>query len=491
MITQEGVVNLSVKDQLASPELVNDVHSRLNQTLVKARVVPGCLAQLVQIVRLAKLRAAKICIAGGRHSMGGQQFGSDMILVDMTSMNQVLHFDQFKGHVEVQAGMLWPELISFLRNSQPSDGKQWTIAQKQTGCDGLSIGGALSANIHGRGLTLPPFVNDIEQFTIVMHDGEVKTCNRQNNPELFRLAIGGYGLFGVIASVTLRLIPKTTLRRSVSVVRCDSVVRAMEENMAKGTTYGDFQFSIDDQSEDFLSTGILSLYEPVSQAMPESDQKLLTAADWRELLFLAHTDKSAAFKKYSQHYLSTDGQLYASDSFQMSTYFENYHEELDKRLTNNPRGTEVITELYVPPQALPAFLRDCAALLQKHKANVIYGTVRMIEPDLETFLPWAKERAACIIFNLHVEHSELGLAQAKPAFQALIQTAISYGGSYYLTYHRFATGQQLLTCYPQLIEFVEQKILFDPDRMFSSTWFDYICDCLLTQADPCLAGTGV
>ena len=217
----------------------------------------------------------------------------------------------------------------------------------------------------------------------------------------------------------------------------------------------------------------------------------LTAADWRELLFLAHTDKSAAFKKYSQHYLSTDGQLYASDSFQMSTYFENYHEELDKRLTNNPRGTEVITELYVPPQALPAFLRDCAALLQKHKANVIYGTVRMIEPDLETFLPWAKERAACIIFNLHVEHSELGLAQAKPAFQALIQTAISYGGSYYLTYHRFATGQQLLTCYPQLIEFVEQKILFDPDRMFSSTWFDYICDCLLTQADPCLAGTGV
>ena len=37
-------------------------------------------------------------------------------------------------------------------------GQAWAFAQKQTGADRLTIGGSLSANMHGRGLTMPPFV---------------------------------------------------------------------------------------------------------------------------------------------------------------------------------------------------------------------------------------------------------------------------------------------------------------------------------------------
>src|SRR3712207_8869960 len=57
----------------------------------------------------------------------------------------------------------------------------------------------------GRGLTLPPFVGDVESLTLLGSDGERRTCSRTENAELFRLVCGGYGLFGFIDRKSTRL----------------------------------------------------------------------------------------------------------------------------------------------------------------------------------------------------------------------------------------------------------------------------------------------
>ena len=119
-----------------------------------------------------------------------------------------------RGVVEVGAGVLWSDLIPKLRRIQGSRQNRWSIVQKQTGADRMSIGGALAANGHGRGLTLKPIVQDVESFVLVDSNGKIRECSRTTNPELFALAIGGYGLFGVITSVTLRLQPARTSGKS-------------------------------------------------------------------------------------------------------------------------------------------------------------------------------------------------------------------------------------------------------------------------------------
>jgi FAD/FMN-containing dehydrogenase len=63
---------------------------------------------------------------------------------------------------------------------------------------------------------------------------------------------------------------------------------------------------------------------------------------------------------------------------------------------------------------------------------------------------------------------------ARAAFTRLIDHAIVYGGSYYLTYHRFARRDQLLTCHPQLADFVSAKRRFDPAGVFQSDWYHHI-----------------
>jgi FAD/FMN-containing dehydrogenase len=44
-------------------------------------------------------------------------------------------------------------------------------------------------------------VQQVEAFDLVGPDGEVRRCSRAEHADLFRLVIGGYGLFGIVARV--------------------------------------------------------------------------------------------------------------------------------------------------------------------------------------------------------------------------------------------------------------------------------------------------
>jgi FAD/FMN-containing dehydrogenase len=131
----------------------------------------------------------------------------------------------------------------------------------------------------------------------------------------------------------------------------------------------------------------------------------------------------------------------------------------------------MITEIYVPRRSLFDFLEEARLDLRKQSANVIYGTIRLIEQDDESFLRWAREPFACVIFNLHVTHDSTGLENAARAFRGLIDLAIRHRGSYYLTYHRFATKEQVEACYPQFKEFLQSKLLYDPNEVFQTNWY--------------------
>src|SRR5690606_8149378 len=121
---------------------------------------------------------------------------------------------------------------------------RWGIRQKQTGADDLTLGGTVAANGHGRGLTMRPIVDDIEALTVVTAQGELLRCSRDEEPELFSLLIGGYGLFAVIATVTLRLGERARLRRLVNIMDIDEAVPTFYRRVAEGCLYGDFQYAI-------------------------------------------------------------------------------------------------------------------------------------------------------------------------------------------------------------------------------------------------------
>ena len=452
--------------------LVNDVHGQLSSQRVFAINRVDNLDDVARSFAQARAEEKNICIAGGRHSMGGQPFAADGVMIDTRKLTKVLAFDVEKGLIEVEAGIMWPQLLEHLDTVQRGLPQHWTFSQKQTGVDRVTIGGSLSSNIHGRGLTLPPFVADIEAFKIFTAAGQLQTCSRTQNSELFRLAIGGYGLFGFVYSVTLRLVPRRKLERVVEVRDIAGLVNAFEDRVREGYTYGDFQYAIDDRSEDFLRKGVFSCYRPVPDETPLTvAKKAMSEREWVDLLYLAHTDKAAAFKRYAAYYLTTNGQVYWSDEAQMSIYPENYHRELDKRYAATTRGSEVITEVYCDRDKLEPFMADVREYVKRDQVEIIYGTIRLIEQDTESFLPWARKPYACVVFNLHVEHSTRGSIRAGDAFRRLINLGLKHGGSYYLTYHRHALRQQIDYCYPHFREFLQLKKKYDKEDLIQSDWY--------------------
>lgn len=452
--------------------IVNDIHSQLNRTRVDRILTPSSVAELQAAIRESNTAKKPISIAGGRHAMGGQQFGSDTILLDMRKMNQVLSLDSDRGLLEVQAGALWPDVIAGYLRLQKDRPRQWGLAQKQTGADKLSLGGTLAANAHGRGLAMKPFVSNVEEITLVNGEGELIRCSRAQNSDLFRLAVGGYGLFGIVASVTLRLVPRQKILRVVEVRRAEGLMAAFDERIRDGFLYGDFQFAIDPDSEDFLRKGVFSCYRPVDPATPMPEQqKELSDESWRTLLYLAHDNKTEAFHRYSDYYLSTNGQLYWSDTHQLSFYPENYHLAIDEKDHARNAATEIITEINVPRESLNGFLEEVREDFRKNNVELIYGTVRLIEKDQESFLPWAKQSYACTIFNLHTVHTPEGIEHSAGAFRRLIDMAIRRNGTYYLTYHRYARREQVLACYPNFPDFLRLKRKYDPAERFQSDWY--------------------
>ncbi len=143
--------------------------------------------------------------------------------------------------------------------------------------------------------------------------------------------------------MTLRLAPRTKVQRTVEVIAIKDLLPWVDKRVQQGFVYGDCQYSTDLETSAESHQGVFSCYKPVAADTPiPKDQKQLSSEDWAELYRLARTDKKKAFEKYSKYYLSTNGQVYWSDTHQLVGNFEGYREAVEKE-----RGTEMITEVYV------------------------------------------------------------------------------------------------------------------------------------------------
>ena len=370
-----GSPALSIVPRGVAVTVVNDIHSQLNATRVDAIVRPRDIEEAATVVADARRQGKSVSIAGGRHAMGGQQFGEASVLVDTRGLDRVLAFDAERGIITVEGGIMWPALMEYLERAQsdprdprpvsdapdprpvsdPRDPRvldpptqRWGIVQKQTGADRLSLAGALSCNAHGRGLTLKPIVDQVEAFDLLTASGEVVTCSRQQQPDIFRLAIGGYGLFGLITTVQLRLRPRVKVQRIVTLAETADIMERFGDRIRDGYLYGDFQFATDDSRDSFLRRGVFSCYRPVDDATPLTEHPTrFHPDDWARLTRYSHTNKRLAFDFYTSKYLETSGQIYWSDSQLSAAYVDGYHADLDRVTGAHVKGSEMITEIYV------------------------------------------------------------------------------------------------------------------------------------------------
>ncbi|HZH04006.1 MAG TPA: FAD-binding oxidoreductase, partial [Myxococcaceae bacterium] len=148
----------------------------------------------------ARMGHAKVSVAGRKHSKGGQTASSGGIQLDMTGMNR-LSVSQNGAELRAESGATWAQAQGLLS----AQGRSLPVAQ---GSNIFTVGGSLGVNCHGfqaQGLPLSAFVSSIRLLT---PQGQIMNCSPTENPEMFRHALGGYGLFGIILDATIQTQPE-------------------------------------------------------------------------------------------------------------------------------------------------------------------------------------------------------------------------------------------------------------------------------------------
>ncbi len=220
--------------QKLPPGYVDDV-SRMNKTKVSGVWdVPGdglaAEEQLRELLRRARTAGLRVSIAGARHSMGGHTIYPGGIMINMLPFNR-MKLDEERNILHVQAGARWSEIIPYLDKR----GRSIEVMQSD---NSFTVGGSVSVNCHGWQYGRPPIASTVESFRLMKADGTIVLCSRAENRQLFSLALGGYGLFGIILDVDLRVLPNERLRLEQYVVPIEGHCNHLNERSSKAPASG-------------------------------------------------------------------------------------------------------------------------------------------------------------------------------------------------------------------------------------------------------------
>ena len=181
---------------------VNDA-SCLSRTAVAGVVSPRSEKEVQQALAYANAAGLTISPAGVRHSMGGHAFRRGGIMLDMRKMNGI-RLDPEKSTVIVGAGASWHDIQNAIH-------PRFAVKAMQS-TDIFTVGGSISVNAHGMDHEAGAIRDSIRSLRVMLADGRIETVSREVNPELFDLVVGGYGLFGIILSAELDVVPNAIYR---------------------------------------------------------------------------------------------------------------------------------------------------------------------------------------------------------------------------------------------------------------------------------------
>lgn len=160
---------------------------------------PSTVADLREVFRIARETGRTVGLRGGGNSYGDAAMNSENILVDMRRMARVLDWQPDKGIIQVEPAVTLRQLWEYVLE----DGWWPPVA---TGTMKTTMGGCAAMNTHGKNAwNMGVFGEHVLSFELLLPSGEVLTCSREQNRDLFLAAIGGFGMLGVFVSLTLKM----------------------------------------------------------------------------------------------------------------------------------------------------------------------------------------------------------------------------------------------------------------------------------------------
>lgn len=418
-----------------------------------------------KIVDSAKQHDEKISIAGMQHSQGGQTLYPNGILLNMKSYNKILELDEHQKVITVQSGATWDDIQRVIN----SKGLALKVSQSQ---NIFTVGGSLSVNVHGRDIRHQGLIETVNSFRLLTAEGHVLNVSPEENEELFKLVIGGYGLFGVILDVTLQLTDNELYQVETESIAFDTYSEYFQKEVIENEKVKMHLARLSVAPETFLEDMYvtnyllsadqtllkehLTLKRDSNIAIPKLFLGLSRHSNWGKDLFWK--TQETYNKRLSGSYI-TRNNVMRSDS----TFMDYDH----------ARKTEVLQEYFVPVENYESYIKDLRTfLLNQPDFNLLNITVRYVEKNEKSVMSYAKQDMFALVLLINHDMNEESVKMNQEVIQKMIDITLDHEGSYYLPYYHFASKDQLRRAYPRAEEFFRMKNKYDPEHLFMNLFYE-------------------
>jgi FAD/FMN-containing dehydrogenase len=425
--------------------------------VVQAPAGDAMVAALRAELKEAEAAGRPVNIGAARHSMGGQAIpaGGHAITLDAPLV-------EAEGEVyRVQAGTRWHQVIAAL------DPLGLSPKVMQSNSD-FGVASTFSVGAHGWPMPYGPMGSTVRSVQMLLADGSLVTASRTENPDLFRAAMGGYGLIGLITELEVEAVPNQLLEPTFQTMPAADFAAAFQA-VADGSTpmaYG--RLNID--REGFFDDALLVTYRQVPGDIPSAAGSGFLSHASRAIFRAQPGNEWVKRRRWG---IETGIGAMLAGATSRSSLMNEPVITLDDR---DPTRTDILHEYFVSPDRFGDFLAAARAIIPGSYQELLNITLRWVERDPDAILSYAPDGpriASVLLFSQEMTaRAEADMARMT---QELIAAVLAIGGSYYLPYRPHATVDQFRRAYPGWEALAALKRQVDPGlRLRNALWDKYL-----------------
>ena len=416
--------------------------------------------ETVDALRRAVDREGTIARGLGR-SYGDPAVNDRGTVLDLTRLDRYVAFDEAEGLLTCEAGT---SLAQILRDFAP----RGFLPLVTPGTKFVTVGGCIANDVHGKAHHVDGcFSNSVVSFDLLLADGSVRRCSRDENAELFWGTFGGMGLLGIVLTATLRLrrVETSYFRQvAIRVPNLDAMLEALD-------TYDQqYPYSvawIDPLARgDRLGRGVLTVGDHARlEDLPRRLRRHPLVASPPSPIVVPFDMPSAALNRHTITIL--DFLMEQVLAFgQPIAHYEKFFYPLDfVGLWNRGYGKQGFTQyqFVIPFDDGPRRMREILArIAESDHAPFLNVLKRFGEEEPDGILSFPR---AGYTFAIDFP-GRPGLAEF---LHGLDERVLDAGGRVYLGKDAFVEAETLRAMYPNLPRWLALKAQVDPNNVFTSS----------------------
>lgn len=397
-------------------------------------------------------RQARIARGGG-YAFSAASFGQQTLVQEISNFDRFLDFNPSAKIVKVEAGMPLGKLVDWAM-------EQGLYFPVLPGYPGITVGGCVAADAHGKNPWKDGTFSDwVAEINLFHPSYGYMRLSRNQNPELFSLTCGGFGMTGIIVDVALQLTDLPSHAFEVQKIPVNSFSETIQK-LSEYNEEADFIYSWHDgrQRRKTFGAGIV-----FSGRWTQAD-----AIDTRpeNNAMTARSRAGLRFPVWNNATVTAANRLFMFTNKRKSVEIKNVHKAIFPFAYNTlyhrfyGRAGFAEIQVLVAQPVMPSFVEKLQDLIEQHEPSLVMMSLKMFRGN-QTSLSMAGEG---YLIALNFYRNRKLASFLKLLDQLLVET----GAQPNLSKDSRISAEVANLTLPHYAAFVSRLEKFDPARLYQS-----------------------